>query len=278
MEGLENRLSLFLSRELHDFKESLLSKFEALNNRIHDLEEHVNAKDIEMEKMSSELQETREEMQRLHDRAEKAEMNSRIPCLILSGRALAPHPDRRLAAPLPPSDRSAPRGADSPAPSDQSGGPAGAGQPGGGGAEREPRHSDRNAREEDINGLVVGVIRERFRDLSFTEADIDRAHRLPGPNNRVIIRFVRSGAGSVREQLMTRRMELRGRGDLFINESLTEEKNHIYHSLLAARKAGKVYTVFTRWGHMFCKTIKFGTSTRVDSMEKVRQLGFASKN
>ena len=110
------------------------------------------------------------------------------------------------------------------------------------------------------------------------ENDIDRAHRLPGPNNRVIIRFVRSGAGSVREQLMTRRMELRGRGDLFINESLTEEKNHIYHSLLAARKAGKVYTVFTRWGHVFCKTIKFGTSTRVDSMEKVRQLGFASKN
>ena len=34
VEGIESRLSLFLSKELHDFKASLQSKFEALHARI----------------------------------------------------------------------------------------------------------------------------------------------------------------------------------------------------------------------------------------------------
>ena len=263
MEGLESRLSLFLSKELHEFKESLLSKFDALSCRIQDLEEHANAKDLQLDKMSTELQQTREEMKRLHDRAEKAEMNSRIPCLVLSGRALAPHPGRRLSAPLPPpADRSAPQGSAAPASPGRGAAPAGASGADGGRGEGGVRRGDRGAGEgEDINGLVVGVIRERFRGLDVTEADIDRAHRLPGPNNRVIIRFVRSGPGSIRDQLMARRMELRGRNDLFINESLTEEKGRIYRSLLAARKAEKIYTVFSRWGHVHYKAEKFGTSS-----------------
>ena len=74
---------------------------------------------------------------------------------------------------------------------------------------------------EDISQLVIDVLQSRFQGLSISSSDIDRAHRLPGPNNRVIVRFVRSGLGSVRDQLMSRRMELRGRNDLFINESLT---------------------------------------------------------
>ena len=272
IEGIEDRLSVFLSKELHEFKNSLLSKFEALDNRIQDLEEHVNTKDIELEKMSTQLQQTQEELKRLHDRTERAEMNSRIPCLVLSGRALAPRPDRHLAAPLPVTGMSAPPGS-------AAHGPAGSsGARGGGGSAEDGRRGDRAASEgEDINGLVVGVVRERFKDLNFTEAAIDRAHRLPGPNHRVIIRFVQSGAGSIRDQLMTRRMELRGRDDLFINESLTEEKGQIYHALLAAKKEGKIYTVFTRWGNVFYKTVKFGTNSRVESLDKLRQLGFAVK-
>lgn len=211
VEGMESRLSLFLSKELHDFKESLLSKFDALNSRIHDLEEHVNAKDIELEKMSAELQQTREEMRRLHERTEKAEMNSRIPCLVLSGRAMAPSVGQRLAAPLPPPDRSAPQGAgsaDRPGRGSEPAGASGAGGVGAGG--RAGGGAGAGAGEiEDINALVVGVIRERFGGLDISVADIDRAHRLPGPNHRVIVRFTRSGLGSVRDQLMSRRMELR---------------------------------------------------------------------
>ncbi|KAF0309324.1 hypothetical protein FJT64_002087 [Amphibalanus amphitrite] len=44
---------------------------------------------------------------------------------------------------------------------------------------------------------------------------------------------------------MSRRMELRGRKDLFINESLTAQNNRILRSLLEEKKKGNIYTVFT---------------------------------
>ena len=276
VEGLESRLSLFLSQELHELKTNLVSKFEALNARIKDLEDHVNEKDIALEKMAEELKETQEEVRKLNDRSEHAEMNSRIPCLVLSGRAMAPRRGPRLAAPLQLTGRPAPQGTStgSDGPSGSSRHSSSAGDRGGGGSAA----GGRGEREvEDVNSLVISVVRERFRGLDIADADIDRAHRLPGPNNRIIIRFVRSGAGSVRDQLMMRRMELRGSQDLYINESLTAQRSKIQRSLLEAKKNGQLYTVFTRWGHVYYKAEKFGTSTRVDSLEKVRQLGFAVK-
>ena len=124
---------------------------------------------------------------------------------------------------------------------------------------------------------MIGAVRARLHGLDFREEDIDRAHRLPGPNNKIIVRFVRSGPGSVRDQLMTRRLELKGHNDLFINESLTTQKSLIYRSLLEEKKTGRVYTVYTRWGHVYYKAEKFGTSTRVDSVEKLRELKFTVK-
>ena len=296
VEEMESHLSLFLSKELHEFKQTLQSKFEAMNTRIKDLEDHVNEKDLELERMASELKKTQEEVRRLSERSESAEMNSRIPCLILSGRAMRPHRDAPLGAPLQPADRSALQGAVRPAgrhgpdSSQVRGGDAsgdsGGGRGGGGGSQASGGDSGggggrvsgsgRSGREgeEDIIGLVVDTIRRRFHGLDITDREIDRAHRLPGPNNRVIVRFVRSGSGSVREQLMSRRMELRGSNDLYINESLTAQKSRIFRSLLEEKKKGKIYTVYTRWGHVFYKSERFGTSARVESLEKVGQLGF----
>ncbi|KAF0295296.1 hypothetical protein FJT64_007157 [Amphibalanus amphitrite] len=102
---------------------------------------------------------------------------------------------------------------------------------------------------EDINGLVIGVIRARLRGLDISEEDVDRAHRLPGQNNRIIVRFVRSGPNSVRDQLMSRRMELKHHNDLFVNESLTQ-KNVLYRSLLDANKARRS-TQFSQGGDMY---------------------------
>ena len=102
---------------------------------------------------------------------------------------------------------------------------------------------------------MIGAVRARLPGLDITSEDIDRAHRLPGPNNRVIVRFVHSGPGSVREQLMTRRLELRGHNDLFINESLTTKRSQIYRSLLEAKKASKIYTVY-KGGAMFTVNVQ----------------------
>ena len=281
LDDMQQRVRSAISREFHELGKGIESRLTAMEDRIRDLERHVEEKDNEIVDLASELRDTRDEVRRLSDRAESAEMNSRIPCLILSGRALAPQ-RARLGAPLPrPADRSAPGGS--------AGGLAAAGR-GGPAAQREGV-SDRSGAErggrvpgdraetevEDINGLVIGVIGARLRGLDIREEDIDRAHRLPGPNNRIIVRFVRSGPNSVRDQLMSRRMELRHHDDLFVNESLTAQKNVLYRSLLDAKKAKKIYTVFSRWGHVYFKAEKFGTSTRVDGVEKLRELGIAVK-
>ena len=152
----------------------------------------------------------------------------------------------------------------------------GAGRGGGGGGARGrsgARAGDSEERE-DINALVVNTLNKCMPGLGLSDSDIDRAHRLPGPNHRVIVRFVRSGQDSAREQVMTRRLELRGK-DLFVNESLTRLRGQIFRSLLAAKRAKKVYTVFSRGGNVYFKEKQHGVSTRVDSLQRLSQLGYS---
>ena len=132
---------------------------------------------------------------------------------------------------------------------------------------------DRDERE-DVNVLIIHTLNRVMPGLNMSASDIDRAHRLPGPNNRVIVRFVCSGQGSVREQVFSRRLELRGK-ELFINESLTKLRNQIFRSLLAAKRENKVYTVYSRGGHVFYKEKQYGVGKRVDSLQSVRELGFS---
>ncbi|KAF0292461.1 hypothetical protein FJT64_009527 [Amphibalanus amphitrite] len=273
LDELQQRIVSSISRDIHEFNESIHSKLSAMDERIRDLERHVEERDDEIVSLTAELRQTKEEVKKLSERAESAEMNSRIPCLILSGRALAPR-QARLGAPLQSAGESAPQGGSAGAgPSDR---PPTASGPGAAAPERARGGRD-TAEVEDICGLVIRAVKDRLPGLDIREEDIDRAHRLPGPNHRVIVRFVQSGQNSVRDQLMTRRLELRHHNDLFINESLTAQKNTIYRSLLDAKRAKKLYTVFTRWGHVYFKAEKFGTSTRVEDTGKLRELGFAIK-
>ena len=273
LDDLQQRITSSISRDLHEFNQTIQSKLSSMEQRIRDLERHVEERDEEIVSLTAELRQTKDEMKRLGERAESAEMNSRIPSLVLSGRSLAPRRaprDGTVSADARPAPRGTPAAG---GPPDRS---AGASDPAR--AAREGRAAGgRDAAEEDICGLVIDVVRERLRGLDIREEDIDRAHRLPGPNNRVIVKFVRSGQNSIRDQLMSRRLELRHHNDLFINESLTAQKNTIYRSLLEAKKAKKIYTVFTRWGHVYFKAEQFGVSTRVSDMDKLRELGFTVK-
>ena len=258
--------------------------------------------------MKKELGDVRREMAALQGRTEDAEINSRLPCLILSGDALAPRRGNGLPASHPgdagrpePSPGSAPAvtstapggggprqaGAEGPtAPADRR--PADGGAPAAQSADRPAAPpgaatagrdrtagggGGRGGEIEDIHGLVVSTLNRCLPGLNMCDADIDRAHRLPGAGNRVIVRFVRSGRGSVRDQVYWRRLSLRGR-DLFISESLTKLRGTIFRSLLNAKKQGKIHTVFTRGGQVFFKAREYGTAERVDSIEKVKQLGF----
>ncbi|KAF0295751.1 hypothetical protein FJT64_006732 [Amphibalanus amphitrite] len=280
LEKLEERLSSSISRDLHEFRELVSSELSALTDRVRDLERHVEERDLEVAELTNHLDASRKQIKLLEERAENAEMNSRIPCLVLSGQAMAPHRPTRLDAPLPPAGRTAPGGGDS---ARGEGRAESADAPAGAGRARDGERGGRSAggqsggEAEDINQLVISAVRSRLPGLDITDADIDRAHRLPGANHKVIVRFVRSGPGGVRDQLMSRRLELKGRNDLFINESLTAQKSQIFRSLLEAKKNKKIYTVYTRWGHVYYKAEKFGTSSRVESVDKLRELRFPVK-
>ncbi|KAF0297227.1 hypothetical protein FJT64_005301 [Amphibalanus amphitrite] len=269
IDGLENRIMASLSRDLHEFRETLSAEIARLNDRVRDLERHVEERDGVISDLTDELHQSRTEVAALQTRVEDAEMNSRLPCLVLSGSAMAPRHAPRLAPPL--------RGQPAPAAIDQSqpsatAAPAGAGQ-----GQTEPAapadHRDREERE-DVTALVVNTLNKNMPGLNLAESDIDRAHRLPGPNNRVIVRFVRSGEGSVRDRVMSRRLELRGK-ELFVSESLTKLRSLIFRSLLAAKRDKKIYTVYSRGGHVYYKDKQYGVGKRVNSVSGLRELGVA---
>ena len=282
-DDLERRVTQSLLRDLHEFRANLSEEIEKLSDRVRDLERHVEERDGTIEQLTEELQKSREEVTALRDRAEEAEINSRLPCLVLSGAALAPRNARRPEPPLPswPAPGEVGRSQSS-APASVSAGHGGvtsqpADRSAGGGERRDVRgQSAADGRgweeREDVNALVIAVLNRCMPGLNFIEEDIDRAHRLPGPNNRVIVRFVRSGQGSVRDRVWSRRLELRGK-DLFINESLTRLRGQIFRSLLAAKREKKIYTVFSRGGHVHYKEQQHGVSTRVDSLQRLRERG-----
>ena len=55
LESLEDRLTASISRDLHEFREIISSEVSALNDRIKDLEQHVEEKDNEVAKLETEL-------------------------------------------------------------------------------------------------------------------------------------------------------------------------------------------------------------------------------
>ncbi|KAF0302330.1 hypothetical protein FJT64_025580 [Amphibalanus amphitrite] len=301
IEGLESRITLSLSRDLHEFRETLATEIDRLNERVRDLEKHVEERDGVIAELQDELHQSKKETAALLTRVEEAEINSRLPCLILSGPAMASRRAPRLEPPL--AGQTAPGAADS----SRSGAPAEPADLSRGQAavtsrdqraEAEGRRASESAssggdgrgdgrgravarggggnggwEQEDINALVVNTLNQCMPGLNLVNGDIDRAHRLPGPNHRVIVRFVRSGQGSVRDAVMARRLELRGK-ELYINESLTRLRGLIFRSLLAAKREKKIYTVYSRGGQVYFKEQQFGVGTRVDSLQRLTDLGY----
>ena len=126
---------------------------------------------------------------------------------------------------------------------------------------------------------VIYTLNRSMLKPSLVYSDIERAHRFAGSNNRVIvcvscdralqgIVFVQC---SVRERVMSRRLELRGR-ELDFNESLTKRRGLIFRSPLGAEREKKIYTAYSRGGQMCFKERQHGLGTRVDSLKRLREL------
>ena len=109
---------------------------------------------------------------------------------------------------------------------------------------KKPPASQLPATGENVEQLALDLLHRHFGDLPVTRRDIDRAHRLPGRGDpRIICRFLQSGAGSVRDTVYQRRLELRGSG-LYVNGCLSRKRAEILRTLNEAKKAGKLYTTF----------------------------------
>ena len=177
----ESRVLTSFSRDLHEFRETLSEEVSRLHDRVKDLEKHVEDRDIAIAELTDELRVSRAEVSALQVRVEEAEVNSRLPCLVLSGPAMAPRHAPRLEPPL--RDRAAP-GATGASPLEEARSGQGqsevtsrsadlaagaAGAPGGsarsvsGGGGPDERGGD-SERREDINALVVNTLNHACKD------------------------------------------------------------------------------------------------------------------
>ena len=68
VEDLELRVTSSLSRDLHAFSERMTAQFDKLFGRVRDLEQHVEERDGEIDRLSGELSESREVVSALQKR------------------------------------------------------------------------------------------------------------------------------------------------------------------------------------------------------------------
>ena len=90
IDGLETRIMTSLSRDRHEFRETLSAEIIRLNDRVRGLGRHVEEQDGVIADLTDELHRSSIEVVALQTRVEDAEMNSRLPCLLLSGAAMPP--------------------------------------------------------------------------------------------------------------------------------------------------------------------------------------------
>ena len=255
VEDLELRVTTSLSRDLHDFRERMSAQIERLLNRVQDLDHHVEQRDSIIDRLSDDLLQSRQKISTLQSRIEDAKVNSRLPCLVLSGPAMAPHQAPRLQ---------------------RAGGEDGTGQsaPGAGGEQSgaRERSATRGGAWEEREGVnTAGVDLEpdnawtqheqRYRPSSSTYGSQQPRHRAfraigAGQRERPCDE---QASGAARERLIHK---------LVINEAAKHQ------SLLAAKREKKIYTVFSRGGLVFFNEKQHETATRLNSLQQLRELGY----
>lgn len=130
----------------------------------------------------------------------------------------------------------------------------------------------------DAEEMVVQTLCRRLPGFRMTVADVQVAHRLE-TSNKVIVRFMkqrlRDEVFDSRFLLFNTQARLRAQGlaPLYLTESLTADKRHLYASLLAYRRpenGGKIASVFTRRGTVFCRTEKGGRNIKVTDQQRLQ--------
>ena len=199
---------------------SFESKFASIKHRIEVLEAEVHDRNVQIEKVQSELSALKLENSDTKSQLESVDRNNRANSLIFTTKDFG------------------------------------------------PVTAEENAAEK-----VVGVVSARFNDVRLARTDIQAAHRLQSKDT-IICKFYNR---EVRDNIFSKRFELmkrsdRSRNSLFINESLTKNNRALFNELLTAKRNGKLYTVFTRAGLVYCKVSRDSKAARVDSKDKIADI------
>ena len=91
----------------------------------------------------------------------------------------------------------------------------------------------------------------------------------------LLCRFIHTGQGSLKRHLYDNRMLLKGKAgdkELFISESLTQNKKVIFNKLLVHKKAKRLYCVFSQNGDIYCKKKQESQKIMVADMNKIDEL------
>ena len=215
------------------------AKFAQMERRLEIVEAENLEKDVEIRRLSAAINDEKKENAALRDQLESMDHNRRLSSLILTCEDFGPR-----------------------------------------------------TQGEDIEARVIQILNDRLPDLRLTTADIQVAHRLQA-DSKVIVKFIKR---RVRDNVYERRFDLfRLRGGprapdgggggaaaggrrmaaLFINESLTPKRQGIFNALIQAKKpenGGKIISVFTRRGLVYCKTERNGRNIHVQDQEHLRRI------
>ena len=124
------------------------------------------------------------------------------------------------------------------------------------------------ARREDAVRRINAIVQERMNH-TLDSAQVRAMIRLR--SGKVLVEFTSASPGSDRDVLFRAKSKLRGSG-LFISESLTPRRQAMFLETLQLKKAGIIFSTFTRAGNIFVCRSRDSAPLRVADPEAVRQL------
>ena len=218
-----------------DIERSLQPVIEGLQQRVRDIEEHIRGRDNSTERFRKYAAEIMSQMDPISKTVDEVAAEVRRPVLMLSGGAV----------PLPVEQQ------------DQRG---------------------RNV-PEDVTPVVIDVVRKILPDIPLQRDDISSCFRV-GQKRKLVVKFNSSGPNTMRERLYQGRFDLMKRRNvpvqeqLWINESLSPQRQSYMTALLAAKKDGRIHSTFSRDGVVYFRPSQHEAIIKVDAPGKLR--GYAS--
>ena len=127
--------------------------------------------------------------------------------------------------------------------------------------------------KEDILATTRTVLDKYMPSTEIRDTDVVQCYRA-NRGRKIVCQFARYGPGSVRDAIYDGRMSLRkdARGQererddqVFINEMLTPGAHTAYLKLRAAKKQGRIHTVYTKHGYIYVRLIQHGEKIRISN-------------